>query len=200
MPARHRLTAKSVLLLVLSAATVVHSSTAPHAQSRARAAGAVATPDRAATGKAGEGITPAAADMRAAILDAVHSGRIEDLQQAVELNEIRPVFGNGDRDSSLSAMRKASSDGSGRDVLEALGRILQSEWIAVPLGRDIENNRVYVWPRFAETGVIGLDMDEIAELARIVPVGTLAPMLENGRYDGWRIGIAADGTWHFLRR
>jgi hypothetical protein len=25
-------------------------------------------------------------------------------------------------------------------------------------------------------------------------------MRDTGRYDGWRIGIGADGVWHFLLR
>jgi len=138
--------------------------------------------------------------MRAAILEAVHSGRLEDLREAIELNEIPPAIGNGRADDPIAALRKASGDGSGQDVLEAIGRILESEWIAAPLGRDIENNRVYVWPRFAETGIAGLTIDEKLALSRALPYGALAPMLARGVYDGWRIGIAADGTWHFLRR
>jgi hypothetical protein len=149
---------------------------------------------------AGEALPLPVSDMRDAILEAVNSGRLEDLRQAIELNEIRPVIGDGDENDPLAALRKASGDGDGRDVLAAIGRILDADWVAVPLGRDIENNLVYVWPRFAETGVVGLTVDEIAELARILPTGALAPMLERGVYDDWRLGIAADGTWHFLRR
>jgi len=151
-------------------------------------------------GKAGEGLPAAAADMRAAILEAVHTGRLDDLREAIELNEIRPVIGDGQDADPLVAIRKASRDGQGRDVLDALGRILEAEWIAVPRGADIENNLVYVWPRFAETGVVGLTADEKAALAVILPADALAPTLEKGVYDHWRIGIAADGTWHFLRR
>ncbi|MEZ5817252.1 MAG: hypothetical protein R3D44_09235 [Hyphomicrobiaceae bacterium] len=140
------------------------------------------------------------ADMRAAILEAVRSGRLEDLRYAIELNEMRPVFGAGGERDLIAAIRNASADGEGHDVLAALGRILDADWVAVPRGADIENNRIYVWPRFAETGTAGLEMDAIAELARILPAGTLALALEQGVYNYWRIGIAADGTWHFLRR
>ena len=200
MPARHGLTALTILLLVLSAASLVHSSTAARAQAVGAAPPGFAGPRPSLTGKAGKGLPLPVADMREAVLEAVHTGRLEDLRRAVELNEIRPVISNGDDSDLIAALRKASRDGEGRDVLAALGRILQSDWIAVPLGRDVENNLVYVWPRFAETGVVGLGVDEIADLSRALAVGELAPMLEKGVYDGWRIGIAADGTWHFLRR
>ncbi|MGD9803767.1 MAG: hypothetical protein AB7E81_17260 [Hyphomicrobiaceae bacterium] len=201
MPVRHRLTALSVLLLVLSAASIVHSSAAAHAQPVPQTSSVNdAVSLRPLVGKAGEGLPAAAADMRAAILEAVHTGRLDDLREAIELNEIRPVIGNGQDADPLVAIRKASRDGQGRDVLDALGRILEAEWIAVPRGADIENNLVYVWPRFAETGVVGLKADEKAALAVILPADALAPTLEKGVYDHWRIGIAADGTWHFLRR
>jgi len=138
--------------------------------------------------------------MRAAILEAVHSGRLEDLRQAIELNEIAPVIGDAHESDPIAALRKASRDGEGRDVLAALGHILDDDWIALPLGRDIENNLVYVWPRYAETGLARATGDDAAELMPIVPAADLAATLEKGAYDGWRVGIAADGTWHFLRR
>ncbi|MGE0764856.1 MAG: hypothetical protein AB7L90_00175 [Hyphomicrobiaceae bacterium] len=151
-------------------------------------------------GKAGDGLPAPVTEMRAAILEAARGGQLEDLREAIELNEIRPVIGSGDESEPIAAIRDLSRDGDGRDVLEAITRILDADWVAVPVGRDIENNQVYVWPRFAETGVVGLTVDEIADLARIVPAGALAPMLENGVYDSWRIVIGADGTWHALRR
>ena len=141
-----------------------------------------------------------AADMRAAILEAVHSGRLEDLRQAIELNEIAPVIGDAHEADPIAALRKATRNGDGKDVLVALERILDDGWIALPLGRDIENNLVYVWPRYAETGLPRATSDEVSELTSLVPAADLASTLEKGAYDGWRIGIAADGTWHFLRR
>jgi hypothetical protein len=191
----------AALLLVLTAASIVHSSAVAHAQPTSQSVPSNGVDGkRPMTGKAGEGISMPAADMRAAILEAVHSGHIEDLRQAIELNEIAPVIGDGAEGDPIATLRKASRDGDGRDVLAALGRILDEDWIALPLGRDIENNLVYVWPRYAETGLARASADDVAALIPIVPAAHLASTLEKGIYDGWRIGIAADGTWHFLRR
>lgn len=141
------------------------------------------------------------ADMREAILEAVRSGRLDDLRHAVELNEVRPIVGDGAEPDVVKALRAASGDGEGRDILEAIGRVLAATWVAVPLGADIENNRVYVWPRLAETGVKQLSPGDTAELEAIMPIDDARrAMIEKGAYDHWRIGIGADGTWHFLRR
>jgi hypothetical protein len=193
--------ALSALLLVLTAASIVHSSARAHAQSATQVAPSQNKDGRGLPiGRAGEGISVPAADMRATILEAVHSGRLEDLRQAIELNEIAPVIGDAHEADPIAALRKASRNGDGQDVLVALERILDDGWIALPLGRDIENNLVYVWPRYAETGLPRATSDDVSELTPIVPAADLASTLEKGTYDGWRIGIAADGTWHFLRR
>jgi hypothetical protein len=138
--------------------------------------------------------------MREAILEAVASGRLEDLRIAVELNEIRPIVGDGTLPDAIAQLRAMSSDGEGSDVLAALGRILATSWIAIPGGPDIENNHIYVWPRVAMTGIAAADNDAAAELAIIGDSSAVAAMRKSGVYTGWRIGIGADGTWHYLRR
>lgn len=138
--------------------------------------------------------------MREAILAAVRSTRLEDLQIAVELNEIPPLVGDDDQTDVLAAIRKHAVKPDATDMLAMLGRLLSTRWIALPLGPDLENNRVYVWPRFAETGLKDLSPGDESDLAALVPAEQLAMMRNGGLYTGWRIGIGADGTWHFLRR
>jgi hypothetical protein len=139
-------------------------------------------------------------EMREAILAAVKSGRIEDLTAAIELNEIKPAFSAGPVSDPIATLRSNSADGEGREVLAALGDILESGYVAVPAGRDIENNRIYVWPYFAETGTKTLSPSAEVELYRLAPAADVRRMRDTGRYDGWRIGIGADGVWHFLLR
>jgi hypothetical protein len=139
-------------------------------------------------------------EIREAILAAVATGRIEDIKTAIELNEMKPAFGDAIAADPIAWLKQASGDGEGRDVLAALGRILEAGYVALPLGRDPENPKVYVWPHFAETGIADLSPERAAELARIVPPDAVAAMRERGRYDYWRIGIGAEGVWHFLRR
>lgn len=138
--------------------------------------------------------------MHEAILEAVRSGRLDALREPIELNEIKPVIGDAAEGDPIEALRALSSDGSGRDVLAAIGAILACRWATVPAGRDLENNRVFVWPRFAETGLADLPPAERADLAKLVPPDALARMQAAGTYQAWRLGIGADGTWHFLRK
>ena len=138
--------------------------------------------------------------MREAILEACRSGRLEDLRHAIELNELRPLIGDGAGGDAIAILKGMSADGEGRDILAAIERILASSWAAIPLGADIENNRIYVWPGIAATGTASLDAAARAELARIAPPETLAEIEASGVYSYWRLAIAADGTWHSFSR
>lgn len=139
-------------------------------------------------------------DMRDAILAAVRSGRIEEIKGAMELNELKPSFGDSPPADPVAWLKAASADGQGRDILAALANILEAGFVSLPLGRDAENTAVFVWPYFAEIDVAALTPAQEVELLRLVPPAEAARMRAAGRYDFWRIGIGADGVWHFLRK
>ena len=139
-------------------------------------------------------------DMREAILAAVRAGRIEELKTAIELNEMKPTFGDGPVPDPIAWLKQMSSDGEGREILAQLANILEAGFVALPLGRDPENTAVFIWPHFAETGVRNLTPEREVELLRLVPAAAAKAMRDKGAYDHWRIGIGADGVWHFLRR
>lgn len=138
-------------------------------------------------------------DMREAILAAVHSGRIEDLKTAIELNEMKPDFAAGVADP-IAQLRSLSADGTGLDILAALSLALEAGYAILPLGRDVENNRLYVWPYHAELPLDALTPGQEVELLRLVPAGEAKAMKEKKTYTGWRIAIGADGTWHSFGR
>jgi hypothetical protein len=140
-------------------------------------------------------------DMREAILDAVRSGQIEELRHAWELNELKPDLGATLADGDpIAHWKRISGDGQGREVLAALGEILESGHVALPLGRDLENNKIYVWPYFAEVPLDKLTPAQEVELLRLVSPSALKEMRAAGKYTHWRISIGADGTWHSFRR
>lgn len=147
-----------------------------------------------------DGLPAPVIEMREAILAAVRSGRIEDLTTAIELNEIKPAFGDAAEADPIAYLKKASADGEGREVLAALGNILDAGYAIVPAGSDIENNRIYVWPYFAEMGVKALTPAQDVELLRLVPAERHKEMIAAGKYAFWSVGIGADGVWHFMRR
>jgi hypothetical protein len=140
------------------------------------------------------------AEMREAILAAVRVGRIEELRHAYELNELKPELGPEPVGDPVAHWRKISGDGEGLEVLAVLAEILDAGYVVLPLGRDIENNRVYVWPYFAEVPLQKLTPAQQVELLRLVPPAVAKEMLQTGRYTYWRLAIGADGTWHHFRK
>lgn len=138
--------------------------------------------------------------MRQAILDAVRSERIEDLRIAVELNELKPDFGAEPGEDPLAALKRLSGDDTGKAVLGVLGRLLETPPAVQPLGRDLENNRLYVWPALAEKSVQSWSEAEFTAAANLAAPDEVARMKNAGRYIGWRLVIAADGTWHAFKR
>jgi hypothetical protein len=173
------------------------------------------SPEKSSSAKKGQPPRPAAPEvrygtdrlpgpvqeMREAILSAVRAGRIEELRHAWELNELKPDLGvtliHGD---PIAHWKRISGDGEGREILAALGEILDAGYVALPLGRDLENNRVYIWPYFAEVALDKLTPAQEVELLRLVSPAALKDMRSAGKYTHWRIAIGADGTWHSFRR
>jgi hypothetical protein len=160
-----------------------------------------ASPHAAELRCGGEPLPGPVRDMREAILTAVGSGRIEDLRHAWELNELKPDLGvdlaGGD---PIAHWKQISGDGEGREILAVLAELLEAGCAVLPLGRDLENNRIYVWPYFAETDLARLDPAQEVQLLRLVAPAAAREMRAMGKYTYWRLGIGADGTWHFLRR
>jgi hypothetical protein len=147
-----------------------------------------------------EGLPVSVQEMREAILSAVRSGRIEVLRHAWELNELKPDLGTASVGDPVAHWRQISGDGEGREILAALAEILDAGYVVLPLGRDLENNRLYVWPYFAEVPLDKLSPAQEVELLRLVSPTALKDMRSAGKYTHWRIVIGADGTWHSFRR
>ena len=140
-------------------------------------------------------------DMREAILGAVRSGRIDELRHAWELNELKPDLGIAPAPGDpIAHWKRISGDGEGREILAALGEILEAGYVVLPLGRDLENNKIYVWPYLAEVALDKLNPAQEVEALRLVAPTALQEMRSTGKYTHWRIAIGADGTWHSFRR
>ena len=139
-------------------------------------------------------------EMREAILAAVRSGSIEDLRHAYELNELKPDLGVKPAGDVVAHWKQTSGDGEGREILAALAGILEAGYVELPLGADLENNRVYVWPYLAEVPLGMLTPAQEVDLLRLVPPAVAKEMKAKGKYAHWRLAIGADGTWHFFRK
>ncbi len=141
-----------------------------------------------------------AAEMREAILTAVHAGSIDELRIPLEWNEIKPDVAPGRVDDPVAYWRKISGDGEGREILAVLGRILELPHAVEPLGKDFENNRVFVWPYLALADLSRLTPAQEVELYRLVSPAEAKVMKERKRWTWWRLSIGADGTWHSFTR
>jgi hypothetical protein len=96
--------------------------------------------------------------------------------------------------------RRISGDGEGREILAILATLLDGGYVTLALGRDLENDRVYVWPYFAEVPLDSLSPAQEVELLRLVPPARAAQMKAAGKYTSWRLAIGADGTWHSFKQ
>ena len=118
--------------------------------------------------------------MREAILAAVRSGQMEDLRIAVELNEMKPIIADKAVADPIAHWRQVSADGEGREILAILGQLLDAGYTVLPIGKDLENNRVYVWPYFAEMKLDALTPAQEVELLRLVPGAAFRDMKQSG--------------------
>lgn len=198
----------SMLLVVVAGLAVVHSllpvleaSAQQTGTSPTSPAASTATPLAQPVGTAQKGqvytglLPPSVIDMREMILAAVHSGRIEDLQAAIDQNELPPEGGAPQGTSLIEHLRKTSVDGSGREMLAILDNLLKSDPTLLPIGRDAENNGVYVWPAVAEADLEKLTPAQEVSLYRLMPVAQAKSMITAKKWTWWRLAIGADGTW-----
>lgn len=140
------------------------------------------------------------AEMHEAILAAAQSGRIKELLVPIQWNELRPNFGKIDASDAIPAFKKLSVDGDGKEILAILTKLLEMPYAVIRQGRDIENNKIYVWPYLAELPLKKLKPEQDVQLLQIVPRADYKSMKESGKYSYWRLAIGADGTWHeFLK-
>jgi hypothetical protein len=140
------------------------------------------------------------AEMRDAILAAARSGRIEELKVPLDWNELTPDIAATNVDDPIAYWKKASGDGEGREILAALANILEMRPAELPLGKDLENNIIYVWPYLAEAKLNELTPAEEVDLLRLVSPKEAKAMRAAKKWTWWRLAIGADGTWHSFRK
>jgi len=139
-------------------------------------------------------------EMRHAILAATHSGRIEDLIVPLDWNELKPDVAPTSVEDPIAYWKKTSADGKGREILAALANILEMKPAELPLGQDLENNIIYVWPYLAEAKLDSLTPSQEVDLLRLVSPPEAEAMRKSKTWTWWRLTIGADGTWHSFKK
>jgi hypothetical protein len=171
-------------LLVLAGLLLVHLGPCPAVEGRASA----------------KPLPRPVAEMREALLAAAHSGRIEELKVPLDWNELKPEIAATNVDDPIAYWKKISGDGEGREILAVLANILEMRPAELPLGKDLENNIIYVWPYLAEAKLDQLTPAEEVDLLRLVSPQKAKAMRTAKKWTWWRLAIGADGTWHSFRK
>ncbi|MEQ1670160.1 MAG: hypothetical protein ABL893_04810 [Hyphomicrobium sp.] len=144
---------------------------------------------------AGEQPLPAhVAETREMILAAVRAASLEDLAAVIDASAVKPDFGLASGDNPIAGLKALSADGRGLEILAALRDVLDVAPATLPLGKDLENNLVYVWPYLAEKPLDTLSSADEIELYRLMPAAKVAEMREKKRWIWWRLAIGADGS------
>jgi hypothetical protein len=193
------LSGKSRCLLVVTAIALVYwaptEGVARKAENKATKPAAAAQAPPAA-----DGLPANVAEMRDAILAAVRSGNIDDMKVALQWNELPPVIAAGKVDDPIAYWKAQSADGQGRDILAILDSTLAAGFAVLAAGRDVENSKLYVWPRFAEMDLSKLSPADEVQLYRLVKPVEVKEMIAKKRWLGYRLAIGADGTWHMFQK
>ena len=132
--------------------------------------------------------------MLTSIAGAAESGNIEAMRTVFESNELKPMVTTSFVDDPIAFWKKASADGTGRDVLAAMLNVLSSGYVRMGKGKD----EIYVWPYFAETDLAKLTPAQEVELYRIVPPELALAMKKSGKYSYYRLGVSPTGVWQYF--
>lgn len=135
-------------------------------------------------------------DMREAILAAVQARDIEALRPAIERNETLPIFASGPQRPKTFAqavdfLKSRSQDKRGAEILQVLEAIFDQPYVKSVRGQSV----TYVWPAFALTQKAPATEEELAQQWRCVLFSSLK---EDRPLVVQRVGIGADGTWHYF--
>jgi hypothetical protein len=128
------------------------------------------------------------------IAGAAESGDIEAMRIVFESNELKPMVATSFVDDPIAFWKKASADGTGRDVLAAMLNVLSTGYVRAGQGK----NEIFIWPYFAATDLAKLTPAQEVELYRIVPPALAIPMKKSGKYSYYRLGVSPTGVWQYF--
>jgi hypothetical protein len=140
-------------------------------------------------------LPPTVARAREQILAAARTGELQRLVDLMRASATLPVFTFTDDKDPIAYWRRSYPDSEGVEVLSILVTILETAFVRIDEGTAQE---MYVWPYFVRMPLKTLSPPQMVELFRIVTGADFKDLLEFGAYAFFRLGIGADGTWHFF--
>jgi hypothetical protein len=133
--------------------------------------------------------------MRERILEAAQSCRLDRLVAVMRANDLMPIFSLNDDKDPIAYWKANYPDSEGVEILATVIDILEAGFVHVDAGTPQE---IFLWPYFARMPVKELTPEQKVELFKIVTGADYRDMLDFGAYNFYRLGIGADGTWHFF--
>ncbi len=138
------------------------------------------------------------AAIRQKILQACATRDIEALRIPIDWNEVRPLFERGARrapgEDPIERLKALSFDGKGQEILALLRNVLRQAFVVETRGKA----QMYVWPAFALKPPPDPSPDERQLMLACVRFADLGRSDAAGRPPPMRVGIAADGVWHYF--
>jgi hypothetical protein len=134
--------------------------------------------------------------MREKILAACETNDIESLRIPIDWNETRPLFQRGVKAGTdpIELLKALSFDGKGREIVSLARAVLAQPYVRIARGPFA----AYEWPAYARRPAPPADEDEASALWACVRFADLARSNAQGRPHVMRLGIGADGVWHYF--
>lgn len=136
--------------------------------------------------------------IRDKVLAACDTGDIEALRVPIDWNEVRPMLERGARRPAgadpIATLQALSFDGKGRETLAVARAVLTQPFVQITRGPVT----LYEWPAYARRPSPPADEDSARALWACVRFSDLARSNEEGAPHVMRIGVGADGVWHYF--
>lgn len=139
---------------------------------------------------------PVKATVRA-IHSAASSGSMDAMREVLDMNELKPMVAGRHIEDVIAHWKSLSADGNGLEILARMADILETGYVVTKIDRHAE---LYLWPYFAGIGLKDLTPPQKVQLFRLMPIDKAKSMIKTGKYNGFRLGIGKDGTWHFFTK
>jgi len=138
------------------------------------------------------------AAIREKILAACATKDVEALRIPIDWNEVRPLFERSRKHPAgtdpIEILKSLSFDPKGREIVGVLAAVLTQPFVKIARGPFL----TFEWPAYAKTPETPGDEEAARAIWSCVRFADLALSNAEGRPHVMRLGIAADGVWHYF--
>lgn len=138
------------------------------------------------------------AAIRQKILQACATRDIEALRIPIDWNEVRPLFERGAKrtpgEDPIERLKALSFDRKGDEIVALLRNVLRQAYVIETRGKT----QMFIWPAFALKPPADPSPEERQIMLACVRFADLGRADKSGRPPAMRVGIAADGVWHYF--